>query len=302
MILTVTLNPAVDKTCHVNELVLGQVNRMQSVKSIAGGKGVNVTKVLRQFDYPVIAMGFLGGYSGQMIQERLRDMGAECHFTHITGETRVSTNVLAQNGYVTEILEPGPEISAEELQAFVEEYKAQAQRAELVVLSGSIPQGVPVDIYATLISIAKECGCKVFLDTSGEALREGVKAAPHFLKPNRKEMEYLVGRRLATTEDMVTEARKLLDSGIETVVISTGAKGFIYVDREGVIEQPAYRVKAVNTVACGDTIVASYCMSMQKAKTREAAAKEAAALAAANASTAVSAEIDKEMYEKLLML
>lgn len=302
MILTVTLNPAVDKTCHINELLLGQVNRLQNVKSIAGGKGVNVTKVLCQFEHPVVAMGFLGGFSGLMIQEKLTEMGAKCQFTHINGETRVSTNVLAQNGYVTEILEPGPEISTEELLEFIEEYKKQVEKVELVVLSGSIPQGVPMDIYATLITIAKEKGCKVFLDTSGEALREGVKAAPHFLKPNRKEMEYLVGRRLATIEDMVAEAGKLLESGIEAVVISMGAKGFVYVDRSGVVEQPACKVKAVNTVACGDTIVASYCMSELKGWTRVEAAKQAAALAAANAATMVSAEIDMDIYEKLLTL
>lgn len=302
MILTVTLNPAVDKTCHINELMLGQVNRLQSVKSIAGGKGVNVTKVLRQFDYPVIAMGFLGGFSGQMIQEKLTDMGAECHFTDISGETRVSTNVLAENGYVTEILEPGPVISSEELQKFVEEYKRQVERVRIVVLSGSIPLGVPQDIYATLITIAKEKGCKVFLDTSGEPLKAGVKSAPHFLKPNKKEMEYLVGRRLATTEDVVAEAKKLLESGVESVVISMGAKGFVYVDREGSIEQTACKVKVVNTVACGDTIVASYCMSELEGTLRETAAKRAAALSAANATTSVSAEIAMDVYEELFTL
>lgn len=300
MILTVTLNPAVDKTCRINELILGQVNRLQAVRSIAGGKGVNVTKVLRQFDYPVIAMGFLGGYSGQMIQEKLTDMGAECQFTHIDGATRVSTNVLAENGYVTEILEPGPEITKEELRRFVEAYKRHTEKAEVVILSGSIPLGVPQDIYATLIAIAKEKDCKVFLDTSGEALKEGVKAIPHFIKPNRKEMEYLVGRRLSTTEDMVAEARKLLETGIERVVISLGAKGFVYVDKEGGMEQSAYKVKAVNTVACGDTIVASYCMSGLEGKSRAEAAKCAAALSAANAATMVSAEISMEVYREFI--
>ncbi len=302
MILTVTLNPAVDKTCHINELMLGQVNRLQSVKSIAGGKGVNVTKVLRQFDYSVIAMGFLGGYSGQMICDKLTDMGAECHFTYIEGETRVSTNVLAENGYVTEILEPGPKITAEELQRFVDEYKRQVEKVKVVILSGSIPRGVPQDIYATLITIAKEKDCRVYLDTSGEALKEGVKAIPHVIKPNRKEMEYLVGCKLATTEDMVTESKKLLESGVEQVIISLGAKGFVLVDKEGVIEQPAGKVRAINTVACGDCLVASYCMSELEGKSRDMSAKSAAALSAANAATMVSAEIAMEVYKELLIL
>ncbi len=298
MILTVTLNPAVDKTCHINELLLGQVNRLQSVNSIAGGKGINVTKVLRQFDYPVTAMGFLGGYTGQLIQERLTEMDAECHFTHIDADTRVSTNILAENGYVTEILEPGPVITQEELRRFISEYKRQLQRASIVVLSGSIPRGVPDNIYETLTLLAKECGCKVFLDTSGEALKNGVKAIPYFLKPNKKELEYLVGRRLATREEIEKEIKKLLDNGIQKVVVSMGSKGFLYGDAEGIVEQKPYKVKVVNTVACGDTLVSSFCMSELENVVREKAVMYAAALASANASTAISAQIPMELYRE----
>lgn len=296
MILTVTLNPAVDKTCHINELMLGQVNRLQNVNSIAGGKGVNVTKILRQFDYPVTAMGFLGGYTGQLIQERLTEMGAECHFTHIAADTRVSTNILAENGYVTEILEPGPVISTEELNRFLSEYKRQIQRANVVVLSGSTPQGVPEDIYETLTMFAKESDCKVFLDTSGEALKKGVKACPYLLKPNKKELEYLVGRKLTKTEEIKREMQELLDSGIQKIIVSMGAKGFLYGDAEGIVEQKPYKVKAVNTVACGDALVASFCMSEITGVEREKATKYAAALASANASTAISAQIPMDVY------
>ena len=300
MILTVTLNPAVDKTCHIQELMLGQVNRLLSTKSIAGGKGVNVTKILRQFEYPVTAMGFLGGYSGRMIEETLEKMGAVCRFTHIEQETRVSTNILAENGYVTEILEPGPVISKEEWQSFLEEYKKQIQQCEVVVLSGSIPQGISVDCYHTLTSLAKEQGCKVLLDTSGEALKQSVEAAPYLIKPNHKELEFLVGRKLGSKEDFVAEANKLLERGIEKVLISLGAKGLLYVDKQGEIEQSAYKVNAVNTVACGDTVVASFCMSELEGRDRAEAVRCATALSAANATTAVSAEIPMDTYEELL--
>ncbi|MBQ7777067.1 MAG: 1-phosphofructokinase family hexose kinase, partial [Lachnospiraceae bacterium] len=225
MILTITLNPAVDKTCRIQELILGQVNRLESTKSIAGGKGVNVTKILRQFGYPVTAMGFLGGYSGRMIEEALEKMGAICRFTHIVQETRVSTNILAENGYVTEILEPGPEITKEELQRFLTEYEKQLAVCEIVVLSGSIPKGVPADIYKTLTELAKKQGCKVFLDTSGEALKMAVEAVPYFIKPNHKELEFLLGRKVEGVDELVTEAEALLAKGMEKVVISLGAKG-----------------------------------------------------------------------------
>lgn len=300
MILTVTLNPAVDKTCHINELLLGQVNRLQSVNSIAGGKGVNVTKILRQFECPVTAMGFLGGYTGQLIQERLTEMGAECHFTHISANTRVSTNVLANNGYVTEILEPGPVISEEEMRRFLSEYKRQLQRSKVVVLSGSIPQGVPDNIYETLTLLAKESGSKVFLDTSGEALKSGVKASPYLLKPNKKELEYLVGRKLSTVEEIKKEMKKLLAGGIKKVIVSMGNKGFLYGDAEGIVEQKPYKVKVVNTVACGDALVASFCMSESDGVDRIMAVKRAAALASANASTSISAQIPMEVYREFI--
>lgn len=298
MVLTVTLNPAVDKTCRLNELLLGQVNRLQSVMSVAGGKGVNVTKILRQFEYPVTAMGFIGGYTGQLIQERLTEMGAECHFTYIDQATRVSTNILADNGYVTEVLEPGPVISKDELSRFLSEYKRQLQRVDMVVLSGSIPQGVPEDIYETLTMLAKEAGCKVFLDTSGEALKKAVKAKPYLLKPNKKELEYLVERKLTNTEEIKEQIKKLLDSGVEKVIVSLGSKGFVYGDREGIIVQKPVKVKAVNTVACGDCLVASFCMSEMEDTDRMQAIYKAAALAASNATTSVSAQIPMELYRE----
>lgn len=300
MILTVTLNPAVDKTCRLQELILGQVNRLYSTQSIAGGKGVNVTKILRQFGYPVTAMGFLGGYSGRMIEDALCEMGAICRFTPISKETRVSTNILADNGYVTEVLEPGPVISKQELSAFLSEYEETIKECELVVLSGSIPQGVDSDIYETLIMLAKKEGCKVLLDSSQEALRKGVEAAPYLVKPNQKELEYLVGRKITGKEELIEEANRLLQKGIQKVLISLGAKGLLYVDKEGWLLQPAYSVDVLNTVACGDTVVASYCMSELEQKGREDALKCATALSAANAATEVSAQIPLDIYQLLL--
>ena len=299
MILTVTLNPAVDKTCSIQELLLGQVNRLKYVQSIAGGKGVNVTRVLRQFDYPVTAMGFLGGYSGRLIEDTLKDMGVNCCFTWIKQETRVSTNILAEDGCVTEILEPGPEITKEELSAFLEEYRKQLPACEWIVISGSIPKGVPADIYGKLIQWAKEQDKKVLLDTSGEPLRLAAEAGPYLVKPNQKELESLVGRKLETIEEIQMEAERLLTEGIEKIVVSLGQKGLLYVDASGSIFQKAYPVTAVNTVACGDTVVASYCMSEISGVSREIAVRNAAAMAAANATTEVSARIPIEVYEKI---
>ena len=210
------------------------------------------------------------------------------------------TNILADDGQVTELLEPGPVITEAELQQFVAEYGRQLKEGDLVVLSGSIPVGVPTDIYATLTFMAKEKKCRVFLDTSSEALKMGVTALPDLIKPNKKELEYLVGRRLDEKAEVIKEAEKLVKAGIQKVIISLGEEGLLYVDEHGVLQQDAYKVKAVNTVACGDTVVASYCMSELEKTDPAQANKKAAALAAANASTSVSAEIPIQLYQKLL--
>ena len=196
MILTVTLNPAVDKTCQIARLLPGEVNRLEKTFSVAGGKGINVTKILRQFHLPAAAMGFLGGYTGRMIEDAVMELGAECHFTRIQGETRTNVNLLGADGYVTELLEPGPEISKEELANFKKEFEYCLEQSSLVVLSGSVPKGVPADIYGELAARCRAEGRRVILDTSGELLREGVKEKPYMIKPNKRELEFLAGCRL----------------------------------------------------------------------------------------------------------
>ena len=300
MIVTVTLNPAIDKTCFVERLTIGSINRMQKVEQIAGGKGVNVTKILRQFGYPVKAMGFLAGSGGAFIEKTLSKMGAECDFTYVEGETRTSTNIIDADETVTEVLEPGFTVSQEEVEQFVSTFEERGEGAEIVVFSGSIPCGVPSDIYKRLIRMAKEKGCKTFLDTSGEALSEGLAAVPYFVKPNAKELVDYVGIVLNGKEDMAYQATKLCEKGIGKVVVTLGAQGLVAVTPSDVIYHDVYPVKVTNTVGCGDTVVASYVMSELSGDDGKEAAKKASALAAANAATMENGNISKETYEKLL--
>lgn len=300
MIVTVTLNPAVDKTCVIDTLRTGDLNRIREAESVAGGKGINVAKVLRQFHLQVACLGFLGGYSGRLIEDTMTKLGAECHFTRTKGETRTNTNLLGTDGYVTELLEPGPVISDKELANFRKEFTYACDQCELMVFSGSIPQGVPVDIYAKLIEECRMLGIKTMLDTSGEPLKAAVAAKPTIIKPNKKELEYLVGRKLPDRESIVKEAKGLVAEGIEKVVISLGEEGLLYVDADEVIFKPAKKVKVVNTVGCGDSVVASFCMSEVALEDAELAMQKAVALSAANATTKGSAEIPLNTYLELL--
>lgn len=300
MILTVCLNPAVDKTCLIDSLVSGEVNRLQSAVNIAGGKGVNVARVLRAFSMPVAIVGFLGGMGGKLIEEDLERMGVEDYCIRIKADTRTNVNILDSDGNVTEILEPGPVVTGKELLEFRKQFLGCLELCELVVLSGSLPEGVPVDFYAQLIRECHMAGCKVMLDGSGEALRQGILAGPDLVKPNKKELEFLAGRDLNSLEDIKLEARKLLHAGVGKVVVSLGSEGLLYLDAEWELFWKAKKIKAVNTVGCGDTVVASFSMSELAGEEPEIALQKAVALAAANAMSVENGKFSMDDYFELL--
>ncbi len=304
MILTVTLNPAVDKTYTAGELITGNVNRMRTAMSFPGGKGINVARVLRQYGQRVCATGFLGGYAGDFIEDSLLDKQVECQFIRVEGETRSNMNILADNGYVTEILEPGPLVEEEQLEQFLALYETLIEECEIVVISGSIGRGIPEDIYKTLIGKARFKGLRTMLDASGESLRAGMEAKPYFVKPNQKELEYIVGHKLVNSEDVIEAALKVHAGGIAHVVVSMGKNGLLYVCSGGVaLYAKAENIQAVNTVGCGDCVVASYAMSFMKKDRREEALRRAAAISAANATTLKSADVPfgtaEELYERI---
>ena len=299
-VMTVTLNPAVDKTYTTQGVIVGNVNRMRTVMKIAGGKGVNVTKILRQYGCEVAATGFLGGYSGRFIEEELEKRGAECRFIHVSGETRSNMNILADDGYVTEILEPGPVISNDERDAFLKQYDTLLSECGLVILSGSVAQGTDPDIYETLIMCAQDMSVPVYLDSSGDSLRFGMRAKPQLIKPNWRELEYIMGHRIMDREQIIESAKFLRREGIPRVVVSMGSKGLLSVTSRGVLYAGVPRIEPINTVGCGDSVVASYAMSYIMGETEEKAIMRACAVSAANATTLVSADIPMETAEDLM--
>lgn len=299
-ILTVTLNPAVDKTYTTQSLKVGHVNRMRTALNIAGGKGVNVTKILRQYGCEVAATGFLGGYTGHFIEEELLRRGAECHFVHVTGETRCNMNILADDGYVTEILEPGPQVSEREKALFLKQYELLLAECRLAVISGSVAGGIEDDIYERLVVTAQDKKVPVYLDSSGESMRKGLLAKPCFIKPNWKELEYLVGHKIADREEIIEAASRLHREGIAKVVVSMGSKGLISVTDCGILYARAGDIKAVNTVGSGDSVVASYAMAEIWGESDEEAILRACAISAANVTTVESACIPMQTAEELM--
>lgn len=302
MILTVTLNPAVDKTCQASRLMIGQVNRMTECRNLPGGKGINVTKVLRQCKEEVNATGFLGGYNGMFISDELERMGAKSAFTKIAKETRTNLNIISEDGFVTEVLEPGPEISEQERINFLEQFRALVNESEIIVISGSVARGIEDDYYAKMIEICHEAGKKVLLDTSGEPLKRAIEAKPYLIKPNKRELEYVMGRKLENEAEVIEAAKELLKKGIEVVVATMGERGLVCVTQTEAYRVVPPKVKMVNTVGSGDCVVAVLTMGIKNGDDLRETLRKAVALSAASVTTFENGEISedkvREIYKK----
>lgn len=258
MILTVTLNPSVDRLVYVKQLVPHDTNRILRVEEDAGGKGVNVARVLKRLNVPVIATGFLGGRAGRYVQHELsRIDGVECRFVWVKGNTRTNLAIQEEDGSPpTALNERGPQIAPEELASLLQVIEALSGDARFVALGGSLPPGVPTDIYATLGDIAARRGAKVVLDADGEPLVQGLKASPFLIKPNENETERLLGRAIDTLEDAAKAARELHDRGIPVVVVSIGEKGAAVACAEGCWVAIPPTVRAISTIGSGDSMIA----------------------------------------------
>lgn len=258
MIVTVTMNPAIDKTVEISALIPGGLNRIRKVEYDAGGKGINVSKTICELGGESIATGFLGGNAGNTIANVLENCRIKGDFIWVDGETRTNTKVFEESGAVTELNEPGPAISADQIEELLRKLEAYATEKTLFILAGSIPSGVDKHIYAEITKRVHEKGATVLLDADGELFRNSLEEQPDIIKPNRVELEEYAGFDYrASEEELLGLAERLLEKGIGTVAISMGKGGAMLV-RDGYrVKCPALSVKAHSTVGAGDAMVAA---------------------------------------------
>jgi tagatose 6-phosphate kinase len=286
MILTVTLNIAIDKAYRVEELKPGAVMRVRECKYTAGGKGLNVTKVAKIAGAEVLATGFAGGHAGAFVREQLEQKGVPNDFVFVHGETRSCINVIDEkSGKQTEFLEPGFSVTSEDLSTFLHKFDLLLERANVVTLSGSVPAGCKDTIYADLIKHVNAKGKKVILDSSGKLLEQGIKAQPTLIKPNRDEIVALARITDIDRKRLADCAQKLHESGIDYVVISLGRDGAILACDEGVFQGTTPDISVVNTVGCGDSMVAALAVGFERGYTTAELLRFALAVSTANALT-----------------
>lgn len=286
MIVTVTLNPAIDKTLIIPAFKAGVTNRATVDRVEMGGKGINVARTLKHLECDVFATGFLGA-DRDGTAAMLAEQGIDADFVSVAGETRLNLKIIDPIAAVeTEVNEPGFGVSSEAVDALIAKCRAVAGKASAVVLGGSLPPGAPVDLYAQLVAVAHAEGAPTVLDTAGDGLRHGLAARPYLVKPNRAEAEELLGTRIVDEDSLLRAADRILAMGALNVVISLGPDGALSASRDGLWRAHVPAVTAHSTFGAGDAMVAALTFGL----TQSLAAPEALRFAtAAGCAVSISA-------------
>jgi 1-phosphofructokinase family hexose kinase len=301
MIYTVTLNPTLDKTLSVPRLEPGSVHRARLVRQDLGGKGVNVSRALRALGVSSRLLGVLGGGVGEAMRRGLVAEGYDCAFHEVEGETRQNLTLFDEaTGVYTKINEPGATVTASDLAALEAQVRDLASPGDLWAFSGSLPPGAPPDTYARLVTFVQRAGARAFLDTSEEALREGLKARPYASKPNSEEAAQALGQLVETDADHVAAARRLYELGVPLVCLSRGARGLTLVLGGVLVEAEPPQVPAKSPVGSGDAALAGLIWAAMEGCDAAATARRAAACGAAAAMQEGTGVGDRALVERLI--
>ncbi|XVQ13971.1 1-phosphofructokinase [Spirillospora sp. CA-255316] len=258
MIVTVTLNPSLDRTIEVDVLARGEMIRARSARLDPGGKGVNVSRALLAGDVTSTAVVTVGGPEGEQLRRLLAAEGLAVRAVPVAGRTRSNVTIAEPGGVVTKLNEPGAPLSGGELAEVAGAVAAESAAASWVAGCGSLPPGVPDGIYAELCSRVSADGIRVAIDSSGPALLAALPARPDLVKPNREELAEAVGRPVGRLADVVEAARELRDRGARGVLVSLGSDGAVLVDDDGVIAGDAPVAHPRSTVGAGDALLAGF--------------------------------------------
>lgn len=309
MILTVCLNPALDKTLTVDRLNVGGVNRVLSSRLDAGGKAINISKMVKSLGGDTIALGIIGGDTGAYIQSQLDRMGIAHDFVVTDTPTRTNYKITNRTLHLTtDFNEPGEPVTSEVLDKVWAKIDAIAKPGDLVAFSGANPPGMEDDILAQWVRKLKEKNVCISLDTVGEPMRLGIAEQPTIIKPNQSELSDLFGRELHYTRDIIAVARQVAQKGVEYVVVTLGANGAVFVTRDEVLYGHGLQVPVGSTVGAGDATLGSILNDLQNGLPWEEVARRSIAAGAAKVmcdgtqtplTEQISELLDKVMIERL---
>ncbi|APC39900.1 1-phosphofructokinase [Clostridium estertheticum] len=263
MIYTVTFNPAIDYVITVDDFKAGSINRVDSEEKFAGGKGINVSRVLNNFGIKTKALGFVGGFTGKFIIDSLESQGVETDFIEISGDTRI--NVKLNSKEETEINGAGPVIKDEDLNKLFTIVEGLTSN-DYLVLSGNVQKSVPRDIYARLQKKCASNNVKVVVDTTGDALVATLQNKPFLIKPNNHELGEIFNKELTDTDEIIKYAKKLIVMGAQNVIISMAERGALLICESGVYHATPAKGKVQNSVGAGDSVIAGFLAKYSQSK------------------------------------
>jgi len=287
MILTVTLNPVLDRVVEIPDFRVGKVNRVEEERiRVAGGKGINVSRVAKILGEPTLASGWLGGRTAGFIKERLKKEGIASDFVSIKGESRLNLTILDPViPSQTHLVEKGPRIFPSEIKKLEEKIGGLVRKARVVVFSGSVPPGVSENIYHSLIRLAyrEKKNSIPILDTRGEPLKQGLQGRPFMLKPNKEEMENLIGRSLESEADLIRQVRALLNKYVQLVVVSRGKDKVMVMEKKSLLMVSPPEINSLNSIGAGDALVGGFAVGLSRGLSLKEMSTLAVACAAASA-------------------
>jgi len=256
VIATITLNPSIDQNILVRGLVKDDANRATAIYRSAGGKGLNVSKVVRELGGPTRAYALTGGFIGVYWAKLAREMDVDFRTQSVKGETRINTVLTdTRDATQTRVSAPGPRVSAAETRLFLKRLLAARPKPFFWVLGGSLPGGMDPSMCRIFIEALQKNGTPCILDADGDTLKRGIEGRPYLIKPNEFEMARLIGRPLKTLDDYRTSALEVVRRGVRVVIVSLGAQGALVASEKGVFHVPGLEVPVKNKVGAGDSVI-----------------------------------------------
>ncbi|AXZ24131.1 1-phosphofructokinase [Staphylococcus warneri] len=280
MIYTVTFNPSIDYVMFVDDFKIDGLNRAQDTNKFAGGKGINVSRVLKTLDVDSTALGFAGGFPGDFIAQTLKDSNIHTDFVQVDEDTRI--NVKLKTGQETEVNAQGPNVTDAQFQSLLNQIKETTDN-DTVIVAGSVPKSIPSDAYAQIAKITKQTGAQLVVDAEKDLVETVLEYQPLFIKPNKDELEVMFNTSVKSDEDVIKYAKQILDKGAQSVIVSLGGDGAIYVDRQQSIKAVNPKGKVINTVGSGDSTVAGMVAGLATGLSVQDAFKQAVASGTATA-------------------
>jgi 6-phosphofructokinase 2 len=282
LIATITLNPSLDQHITVDGLVMDGTNRWSRLHRYAGGKGIDVSRAINEMGGRTVAYGFIGGPVGRAVEILLDEEEVPFSFTPIQRETRTNFIITdSKTSKQTRIDAPGPHISKAEFERFQRKMLRMRPSPDLIVVGGSLPPGIPSNVYYSIITEAKTFGVRTILDSDAQWLAEGIKAKPYLVKPNVREAEELLGRELPDEDAIITGALDIVDMGVEIAVISRGKDGIIAATDKEVLAAVPPKVKVKSAVGAGDCTIAGLAIKLANEESLSKACRLAVALGTA---------------------